>query len=533
MRLLGLFILLFAAAIGSGCNGCNSRNAKLPEAKQKPTLRLYALGGAAGAIEPCGCVKDMLGGVDHAAAYVSKQARTLPGQLVVGAGPMLFSDPAIEPERRAQAEFKARALAESFKDMGLRAWAPGVNDWALGSDQLAALGQASGASLLAANLAAPTVPVKSTVLERVNDTSVGITGVVVTTPRQELPDGAGFDQALGALRASLARLNEQGAQLKIALIAAPRGEALRLVERVEGFQVLVVGKAVEEGDHNDDPVAPTIVGQTLVVQAPNHLQGLAVVDLFVDKDDFSFEGASDIERLARRESVERRIGEIEGRLAEGKQSGARAQDLKALEKDLQELKSEGARLQTAGSPPEGSFYRYELIDVRESLGVDNQVKKRLVAYYKRVNQHNKQVFKDKLPPPVSEGEASYLGAEKCGACHMEEHAFWMTTRHFNAYETLEADHKEFNLDCVGCHVTGYEKPGGSTVTHVEGLTDVQCEVCHGPGSLHVANPAELSLIQGKPDQGLCADTCHHPPHVHKGWNVAQAWQKILGPGHGR
>src|SRR6187551_1282567 len=112
-------------------------------------------------------------------------------------------------------------------------------------------------------------------------------------------------------------------------------------------------------------------------------------------------------------------------------------------------------------------------------------------------------------------------------------AIWKRSPHANAYETLVKDHKQFNLDCVSCHVSGYEKPGGSTVTHVLGLTDVQCEVCHGPGSLHVANPADPALIQAAPPRSFCADTCHHPPHVKKGWSADEAWKLILGPGHGR
>mgnify|MGYP001550634994 FL=1 len=121
----------------------------------------------------------------------------------------------------------------------------------------------------------------------------------------------------------------------------------------------------------------------------------------------------------------------------------------------------------------------------------------------------------------------------CSSCHQEERKFWETTKHSYAYETLSSDHKEFNLDCVSCHVTGYEKPGGSTVTHVEKFTDVQCETCHGPGSAHVANPGNLSLIRRTPDANLCASSCHHPPHVGADWNVAAAWPRIIGPGHGR
>lgn len=533
MRLAGLIsILCVAAVVGWGCNGCN-KSAQPPTAAATPSLRLYVLGGAAGAIEPCGCVKDMLGGIDHAAAYLAAQSTTVPNQLVVGAGPMLFSDPELRPERRAQAKFKAQALAESFKDIGLAAWAPGTNDWALGAEELQRLSTESGAVLLAANLETKEPKLQATQVVTVDGLKVGLAGVVVATPRPDLPGGLGFDAALSALKAAERQLSAQGAPLKVALVAAPRGDALRLIEQVSGFQVLVLGKSVEVGEQNDEPIPPTIVGDTLVAQAPNHLQGIATVDLFVRGTDFSFADATGVERLQRQQSLEQRIAELERRLEEWEKNGANKKDLSARREDLQQLKAERKSFAEEDPPAEGSFYRYQLIDVRESLGVDSKVKSRLVAYYKRVNEHNKEVFKDKLPPPVPEGQASYLGVEKCAACHVEEVAFWKTTRHSSAYETLVKDHKQFNLDCVSCHVSAYEKPGGTTVTHVSGLTDVQCEVCHGPGSHHVANPADSTLLTPVPERSFCAQSCHHPPHVKKSWSVDEAWKHILGPGHGR
>jgi hypothetical protein len=80
-------------------------------------------------------------------------------------------------------------------------------------------------------------------------------------------------------------------------------------------------------------------------------------------------------------------------------------------------------------------------------------------------------------------------------------------------------------------VTGYGKAGGTTVTHVDKLTDVQCEVCHGPGSKHVNKPEDKALLS-KPSPSFCASECHHPPHVHPGWKAMAAWPKIIGPGHG-
>jgi hypothetical protein len=170
------------------------------------------------------------------------------------------------------------------------------------------------------------------------------------------------------------------------------------------------------------------------------------------------------------------------------------------------------------------------VDVREKFGTEPKAQARLAAFYRRVNEHNRVAFKDVLPAPVPEGQSDYVGAEQCTACHQEERAFWDRTAHHDAYATLVRQDKQFNLDCVSCHVTGYEAPGGSTVAHVEGLENVQCEVCHGPGSRHIGSPADKALIS-IPDRAQCATKCHHPPHVKPDWSVDEAWKKIVGPGH--
>jgi hypothetical protein len=122
-----------------------------------------------------------------------------------------------------------------------------------------------------------------------------------------------------------------------------------------------------------------------------------------------------------------------------------------------------------------------------------------------------------------------VGVVTCGTCHPAPLAVWEKTAHAHAYATLEKDHKEFNLDCVSCHVTGYERPGGSTVTHVKALKNVQCEVCHGPGSRH-AQSGDKSLITRRPTPESCT-ACHHPPHVHS-FDAAAKMSLVLGPGHG-
>ena len=62
----------FAATFGA-CEGCHpGTNAaqSAADASGPPTLRLYVVSDLSGAMEPCGCVKDQLGGLDHFAAWM-------------------------------------------------------------------------------------------------------------------------------------------------------------------------------------------------------------------------------------------------------------------------------------------------------------------------------------------------------------------------------------------------------------------------------------------------------------------------------
>jgi len=473
----------------------------------------------AGALEPCGCVQDMLGGVDHFAALLAHDPTR--ARVVLGAGPLLFRDPTLEAKQRDQDVLKARALGEVMSGLGLVGWAPAANDWAGGAEVLAEVTKGR-LDLFAANLGEGFS--KGRVLEVAGE-RVGVVGV--SAPSGGVPASVGDPRA--ALAAGAEWLTAQGARIRVALVAMPRGEALRLAEAVPSFHVLLVGKSVDRGEVNDAPTPPLRVGQTLVVEAPNHLQSVAVVDLFVKDGKYTFADGSGIEVEERRARLDARRRDLQAALA---RSGISADDRAQRQRDLQTLDAEIRALVKPATLPEGSAFRYELVEVREKLGSEPASQARLKAYYQAVNAHNREAFKDVLPPPVPEGQSSYVGVEACTACHQSERAFWEKTPHRSAYATLTKQSKEFNLECVGCHVTGYEAPGGSTVAHVEGLKDVQCEVCHGPGSRHIGNPADAKLIS-VPERSLCAAKCHHPPHVHADWSVDLAWPVIVGQGHER
>ena len=109
-------------------------------------------------------------------------------------------------------------------------------------------------------------------------------------------------------------------------------------------------------------------------------------------------------------------------------------------------------------------------------------------------------------------------------------AFWNSTAHANAWSTLEARNKTFDAECVACHVTGWETPGGATIGHTAKLENVQCEVCHGPGKAHAEAGGGKTLLTAQHQASNCA-TCHNEHHSPR-FSYPTYRERILGPGHG-
>lgn len=547
-----LGVALAAAALAGACDrraqpatGEVIGSAGEDTAPSTPALRLYLVSTLAGAMEPCGCRKDMLGGVDHAAALIKQGSTEAAQGLVLAAGPVFFMEPEVNASnftKDQQDRWKAEAIATALSHWDLQAWVPGVNDFGRGSEVLTALRKQSGATMVSANLQSAGVDIQATRVVERGGVKVGITGVAVLgtgsvqLSKEPGSQASSFVQSepLAALQSASKQLDAEGVAIKVVLMSAPRGEALRLLEMVPDFDVAVLGKAKDAGESNDAPAPPALVGRTLVVQGPNHLQAMPIVDLYIRGDKRSrapFADASGIAVEERRATLQARIADLTKRLDQWHASASiNPADLAAREADLTAMRKELDGLPSPVAPKSGNFFRYQLREIREGLGSDNDVNQRMRSYYKQVNEHNRVAFKDRKPAPVEKGKPTFTGGAKCESCHEEAVAFWKTTRHAQAYKTLEDDFKEFNLDCVGCHVTGYEMPGGSTVTFVEGLKDVQCEVCHAAGSIHVREE-DTDFITLTPPETLCSK-CHHPPHVLDDWDVKAAWKEIVGPGHG-
>lgn len=195
------------------------------------------------------------------------------------------------------------------------------------------------------------------------------------------------------------------------------------------------------------------------------------------------------------------------------------------------------KLEAAENAPPPAFesdknqFLWDSIRITPNLPVHADTENARLRYNHALQQINLQ---DALPPPPpAPGQASYVGAAQCIACHQDAGAFWKSTPHATAYATLQERDKAYDLACVGCHVTGYHAPGGSAVGYTDGLQNVQCESCHGPGSLHAHAP----VLAGRPqhierdaDATRCL-SCHTSAHSTR-FDYPTYRARILGAGHG-
>jgi hypothetical protein len=527
----GLALALVGTSISGGLLGCEGRRA--PQGSASPirqdspgtsTVRLYFLSDLAGALEPCGCTKDQLGGLDHAAAWITEERTEAPASALVLAGPTFFMNEALEPDHKDQDLLKAETLARGLKSIGCAALAPGENDWAAGEDELGKLRLLLGGAVLSTDFASGSGGPGPTRLVVVHDVPIGFIGV--SAPRVGSPPVA----PLEVVKTGVQVLRKEGAKVLVVLASVGRGEAKRIADSVPDLFAIVVGSGASRGEANTETPPGERVGKVVIAETSNHLQSVGVLDLFVRDGSYDFADATGLDAARKRAELTRRADELHVKISNWERDKSiEPADLNARRADLAKLEADRAALDDRPAPASGSFFRYTVKEIRESLGHDPALENTIAEYYRAANDRNRALFADRMPPKAVPDRPTYVGVLVCAKCHEPAKAFWDTTKHSHAYATLSSQSKEYNLDCVSCHVTGYDQPGGSSVTHVDGLKDIQCEVCHGPGSLHSTKP-KVDVPHAKPEETLCLQ-CHHPPHVEE-FDAKAKLAQILGPGHG-
>jgi hypothetical protein len=497
-----------------------------PAATDRVILLFWA--SVAGQIVPCGCSPDQRGGLPRAVALVNQLRRTEPNVLFVDAGDLLFENPARPPEQMiTQRRLKARTLAQGDELLKAAARAVGPRDLALGAQFTAET--AGKVPLLDAGVA-PVPGARATLLLDAGPVKVGLFA-------------AGFEQDPAATIAARARgLREAGARL-VVLLLHPRGDsafaaaqALLPAARAAGVDLVVLGRRDDPAadPNRKDPGLPPLLaveghGQSVLRVDVQLGQGaLALVPTAADRDEEV-------------KAIDVRIARFR---AQATLAPQRREQIEAKVRELEERKKALAGAPIPRPAPGAASAQVALVPLTQQVGSDGDAEKLVDAYDQRVTQLNLSEARRQPEscPAAAKGELAFVGAAACAECHESAAAFWTQTKHARAYQTLVTVEKQFSLDCVRCHVTGWQQPGG--VCRIDrtgfggpgiggkgvGRRDVQCEDCHGPGSDHVKDVAGAFIRREVPESACMR--CHeaaNSPH----FDDARYRPFIVGPGHGK
>ena len=122
-----------------------------------------------------------------------------------------------------------------------------------------------------------------------------------------------------------------------------------------------------------------------------------------------------------------------------------------------------------------------------------------------------------------QADSDFVTSHTCGTCHADAFQVWEHSAHAHAIDILIRERKEFDTQCVICHVTGSGQPGGfQDLYRTAHLANVQCEACHGQGREHSRQPTVFKMERLGPDSCV---TCHNPSNSPE-FEFVSYWEAI-------
>ena len=120
-------------------------------------------------------------------------------------------------------------------------------------------------------------------------------------------------------------------------------------------------------------------------------------------------------------------------------------------------------------------------------------------------------------------DSDFVTSQTCGTCHADAFQVWEGSAHAHAIDILIRERKEFDTQCVICHVTGSGQPGGfEDLYRTAHLANVQCEACHGQGREHSQQPTVFKMESLGPNSCV---TCHNPSNSPE-FEFVSYWEAI-------
>ena len=420
-----------------------------------------------------------MGGLPRRATFITQEKAEGTDTLILDSGNLVADKPLAEPSLEP-AEAKARLILKAMDHMGYAAAAIGEMDLYLGLDLLRSLNDSTKLEFLSANL---TDNKGNTIFEpyrllKAGGLTVGVIGLTAPPTDKGLffkrMPGAEVKDPLPAAREAVEAIRGK-CDLIVLLSNLGYSKDLQLAKSVPGIDVLITGGTKRFMKN------PVIQERTLITSG--FYEGRAIGRLLIHLD-------GDIMGWISRNELEFFDKQIEtAQTKTGTPAGQRALD------SLIKKKESAIKL---------TPYEPAMVTLNPSFSDDLQVVNMISDYRKGLSKNS---VSSQGPAASNEEQEHYTGPKACAECHESRYRFWLTTDHSRAFDSLAPKDAGADPDCIPCHVTGYNRRTGYwPKVPREDLRGVQCEACHGVGSLHVKSPDLYSLVH-LPAAPQCLD-CH-------------------------
>jgi hypothetical protein len=515
------------AALALVCACCSKSDVHRPAgddpAPTKPTFSLIALAEVRGQIGPCGCTSDPLGDISRTAQLIA-DARAKGPVLFVDAGSLLYSQNPIPAHLVTEENLKADLLAGIYQnELKVGAIGLGPADIAEGPQKLRLPRTVSDATGVWAGLQGE--------IHDVGGAKVGVFGVIAK-------DAFAVDVSdpVAAGKQQVADLKQRGAQVIVALVqASSKRDAVALIHDIGGIDFSIAGLGLAAPEPDEVEIEPTKIDTGWLVIPGNRGQVVSKLDVTLRGAGPLADAVGSAAAAAKIVRDDKELASLDADLAKFKADpSADPAFIATKQRERAQLAAQrdGLKTHPLAVPAHGSFFTLDQVRINKTLACSVPAQSEVTKFYAAAGDANVKAAAQQPAIPVAKGQATYVGQDACTDCHSDEATFWKKTVHAQAWQTLVERGQQFDYDCIGCHVTGFDKPGGSTLAQNDKLRDVQCETCHGPGSIHVAKGGEekpLAIIK-TPADDLCATQCH--THEHSDTFQHEAYLRdITGPGH--
>jgi hypothetical protein len=151
---------------------------------------------------------------------------------------------------------------------------------------------------------------------------------------------------------------------------------------------------------------------------------------------------------------------------------------------------------------------------------DDPVMLEKVEQFKKHLEEYRLSLRAKYPQVKGSEHEKFLTERSCKVCHQDVWEVLKGSAHQRAFTSLGKKGQAFNPDCLVCHVVGYEyKNGYDDRPPNNRLVNVQCEACHGYGTMHRRDG------KWKQEATKACVTCHDEENS-PNFDYAVYWEKI-------